>query len=164
MKRRTWIAWIVLVGAAGAAACSDADVAGNYTAQLTNRSDGCSLGLTTGENSSASFTVTQSGGDVTLQVKGLPGLLIASFLGSDTFTGGVDGNDVNLERKGNVKNTTGSCEYTFNAKIDASQDDDTMKGRIEYRAATNGTADCGSRKDCVTVQEFNATRPPPAAQ
>jgi hypothetical protein len=159
-----WIAWIVLVSAAGAAACSDANVAGNYTAQLTNRNDGCSLGLTAGDNSSASFIVTQSGSDVTLMVKDLPGLLIAGFLGSNTFTGGVDGNDVNLERKGTVKNTTGSCEYTFNAEIDASQDGDTMSGRVEYRAATNGTPDCGSRKDCVTVQDFNATRPPPAAQ
>lgn len=145
-----------------ASACSDANVAGNYSAQITNGSDSCSLGLTPGDTVMANFTVTQSGSDVTLMVKDLPGLLIAGFLGSNTFTGSVDGDDVNLERKGTVKATAMTCEYTYNAKIDAGQDGDAMSGRVEYRAATNGAADCGSRQGCVTVQEFNATRPPAA--
>jgi hypothetical protein len=145
-----------------ASACSDANVAGNYTAQLTNGSDGCSLGLTPGATSTASFTVTQSGSDVTLMVKDAAGFFIAVFLGSNTFTGSVDGDDVNLERKGTVPNTAMTCEFTYNAKINASQDGDAMSGRVEYRTATNGVADCGSRQGCVTVQEFNATRPPAA--
>jgi len=150
--------------AASTAACSDADVAGNYNAQLTNGADGCSLGLTTGQNATATFTVTQDGGDVSLTVDGLPGLFIAFQAGSAVLTGGVDGDDVSVERKGTVKQTAQSCEYTINVKIKASQDGDTMSGRVEYRAATNNDSTCGSHQGCLTVQEFNATRPPRAAQ
>jgi hypothetical protein len=149
----------------GAAACSDANVAGNYSAQITNRSDGCSLGLTSGQNLTASFTVTQDGSDVSLTVEGLvAGLFLASQVGSSTLTGSVDGNDIDVERKGNVMKTAGNCMYTINAVLKANQDGDNMSGRVEYRAATNGDPDCGTRQGCLTVQDFNASRPPPAAQ
>ena len=153
-----------MVMVASAAACSDADVAGSYNAQLTNGTDGCSLGLTKGENVAAMFRVTQDGGDVSLTVDGLPGLFIAIQTGSSVFTGGVDGDDVDVERKGTVTQTTQTCEYTINVQIKASQDGDTMSGRVEYRAATNNDATCGSHQGCLTVQEFNATRPPRGAQ
>jgi len=163
MERRIWIAWIAWIAlACAAAACSDANVAGNYTAQIRNGTDGCSIGFTSGETVSANFTVTQSGSDVTLAVQGVPGVFVAFVLGSSTFTGDVDGSDVNLEIKGVVQNTTGSCEYTYNAKIDASQDGDTMSGRVDYRAAVTDNPDCAAKKNCVSTQEFNATRPPPA--
>lgn len=157
MKRGTWIAWTVLVCAA---ACSDTNVAGNYSAQMTNRSDGCSLGLTTGENVMVEFTVTQSGSDVTLEVEGIPGLFVAAQVGSAVLTGEVDGDEIDLERQGTVTKTSMACEYTINARLRATQDADAMSGRVEYRAATNGHPDCGSRGTCLTVQDFNATRPP----
>jgi hypothetical protein len=146
----------------GAAACSDANVAGNYTAAITNRADNCSIGWTAGDQSTAPLTVTQSGGDVTLIVNGLPGLFVAGILGSNTFIGGVDGDDVDLELMGVARKMSGGCDFTFNGKVFASLDGDTLKGRVEYRAATNGNADCGTRQGCVSTQDFNATRPPPA--
>jgi hypothetical protein len=161
MERVIWIAWIALVGTA---ACSDANVAGNYTAAITNRNDGCSIGLDAGAQSTATFTVNQSGSDVTLVVNGIPGVLVAGLLGTNTFTGGVDGDSVSLKVTGTAPQTSGNCKFTFNGKVIATQDGDTMKGRVEYRAATNGDVDCGTRKDCVSTQDFNATRPPPAAQ
>ncbi len=145
-----------------AAACSDANVAGNYTAVITNGTDQCSIGWTAGTQSTATLTVTQSGSDVTLIVNGLPGLFVAGVLGTNTFAGDVDGDDVNLAVTGSAPKTSGNCEFTFNGKVIASQDGDTMAGRVEYRAATNGDADCASREKCVSTQEFNATRPPPA--
>ena len=158
MKGRIWIAWIAL---ACAAACSDANVAGNYNAQLTNRSDGCSLGLTPGSNAMASFSVLQSGSDVTLEVEGLAGLFLANHVGSAVLSGDVDGVEVDVGRDG-PKKTSGGCEFSINARLRATVDGDVMKGRVEYRAATNGHPDCGSRESCLTVQEFNATRPPAA--
>jgi hypothetical protein len=160
MERRVWIAWIALVCAAAAAACSDANVAGDYNAQITNGNDGCSLGLTPGTNAAADFTVTQSGSDVTLEVEGLAGLFLASQVGAAVLTGSVDGDELDVERQGTLKKTSMSCEYTVNARIQATLEGDAMRGRVEYRAATNGHADCGSRESCVTVQDFNATRPP----
>jgi hypothetical protein len=145
-----------------AAACSDANVAGNYTAVITNRADQCSIGWTAGDQATATLTVTQEGSDVTLIVNGLPGLFVAGVLGTNTFAGDVDGDDVNLEVTGNAIKTSGNCEFTFNGEVSASQDGDTMAGRVEYRAATNGNADCASRQSCVSTQEFTATRPQPA--
>lgn len=159
MKRGIWIAWVALVGAA---ACSDADVAGNYQAAITNRTDGCSIGWNVGESSTASFTVNQSGGDITFVVNPLAGVFVAGLLGTNTFTGSVDGNDISLKVTGTAPKTNGNCNYTYNGKVIATQDGDAMKGRVEYRTATNGDADCGSRKDCLSTQEFNATRPPPS--
>ena len=149
---------------AGAAACSDANVAGSYTAAITNRADGCSIGWNTGEQSTASMTVNQAGSDVTLVVNGLPGALVALVLGTNTFTGGVDGEDIDLKVVGTAPKTLGNCQFTFNGAVIASQDGDTMKGRVEYRAATNGHADCASRERCLSTQEFNATRPPPVTE
>lgn len=167
MKRRrsiARIAWIALALAlaGGAAACSDAYVAGNYNAQITNRSDGCSLGLIIGENDAADFTVTQSGSDVMVTIEGIPGFIFASQVGTAVLEGSVDGDELDVERQGTRPLTAGSCEYRINARISATIDGDSMKGRVEYRAATNGHADCGSREGCLSVQEFNATRPPPA--
>ena len=157
MKRGIWIAWVAIVGAA---ACGDTNVAGNYSAQITNGSDGCNLGLTAGDNVTVAFIVTQSGGDVSLEVGGLPGLFLSAQVGSAVLTGDVDGDSIALERQGTLSKTSGACEYKINAELEADQDGDTMSGRVEYRAATNNHAECGSRTGCVTVQDFNATRPP----
>jgi hypothetical protein len=159
MKRGIWIAWVALVGTA---ACSDADVAGNYQAGITNRADGCGIGWNVDESSTASFTVTQSGSDVTLVVNPLAGVFVAGLLGTNMFTGGVDGSDISVKVTGTAPKTSGNCSYTYNGKVIATQDGDDMKGRVEYRAATNGDADCASRKNCLSTQEFNATRPPAA--
>lgn len=160
MKRGIWVAWIVLV--AGAAACSDADVAGTYTASITNRTDGCSLGLTPGNNAAAMFDVTQSGSDIKLVVEGLAGIFISIQSGEAILDGNVDGNDISVEHKGTAPHTLMACTYMVDVRIKASQDGDAMQGRVEYRAATNNSPDCGTRQDCLTVQDFNATRPPPA--
>lgn len=162
MKRRIWIAWITL--ACAAAACGDANVAGNYTAAITNGADGCSIGWDVGEQANATFTVNQSGSDVTLLVTGGAVFFFSVLLGADTFTGSVDGDDVDASLIGTRSQTSGGCVFTLNAKISATQDGDAMNGRVEYRTATNGHADCGSRETCVSRQDFNATRPPPAAE
>ena len=158
MKRRLSIAWVALVCAA---ACSDANVAGNYTAAITNGADPCGIGWSPAEMSNATLTVTQSGSDVTMIVNGLPGLYVASILGTNTFIGDVDGSDVNLVATGNAPKTSGGCTYTFNGEVIANQEGDSLAGRVEYRAATNGHPDCGTRQSCVSQQEFNASRPPP---
>ncbi len=167
MKRRSSIARFAGIALALAlplaSACSDANVAGNYTAAITNRADGCSIGWTSGEQATATFSVMQSGSDVTLTVNGLASIFVAAQLGTSTFTGDVSGDELDLRVTGTLKKPpVGGCEFTFNGKVSASQDGDTMSGRVEYRAATNGHADCGSREGCLSVQEFNATRPPPA--
>lgn len=159
MTRFVW--WALLSSVLSAACGSDADVGGNYTAAITNRNDECSIGWTVGEQGNTQVTVSQTGRDVTLVVQGVPGILVANLLGTDTFTGNVDGSSIDLKVVGNAQKQTADCMYTFDGEIDASLDGDTLSGRVEYRAQTNGDASCGTREDCLSVQEFNATRPPP---
>jgi hypothetical protein len=144
-----------------AAACSDANVAGNYTAVITNGTDQCSIGWTAGTQSTATLAVMQEGSNVTLLVNGLSGVFVAGILGTNTFTGDVDGDEVNLAVTGSAQKASNNCEFTFNGKVIANQDGDRLEGRVEYRAATNGHADCASREKCVSTQDFTATRPPP---
>lgn len=144
------------------AACgSDADVAGNYTLALTSRNNGCSLpNWQVGAQSTATAMVTQRDGDVTMTLQGMPGIELASVIGTSTLSGSVDGEAVLLEAIGTSSRTTGGCVYTYNAEVDATQDGDKMAGRIEYRTATNGSIDCGSREACLSVQDFSGTRSP----
>lgn len=162
MKRLAWIvvAWIVF-GCVAAACGSDANVAGNYTVAITNGVNGCSIGnWDPGAQPTASAQITQAGSDVTLTVQGLAGIGVAALLGTNVMTGDVSGDNVLLEVAGTQGFTTGNCAYTFNSKLDADLSGDTLSGHIDYRAATNGGTDCGTREDCVSRQDFNATRPP----
>jgi hypothetical protein len=154
---------LVMIALAGTAACSDANVAGNYSAAITNKADGCSIGWVVGEKSmDVQFTVTQDGSSVTLAVNplSLPGVFIGGLTGSNMFKGQVDGEEVSLSISGTRPNTSGGCTWMYNAQIDASQDGDTMSGSVKYRAATNDDPSCGTRTGCVSTQEFNAIRAP----
>jgi hypothetical protein len=95
-------------------------------------------------------------------VNGLPGVLVAGILGTNTFTGDVSGEELDLRVVGTAPKTSGGCEFTFNGRVIANQDGDSMAGRVEYRAATNGHPDCGTREQCLSRQDFNASRPPAA--
>jgi hypothetical protein len=163
MRRGISIALVTLVGVlGGTAACGDSNVAGNYSAAITNGPDGCSIGWNAGEQTMATFTVTQSDGDITLTVTGFAAsVFVASLVGNGGFTGEVDGDSIEVVRNSTLTPTRiDNCEFTYNAKIIGDVDGDSMKGRVEYRAATNDHADCGSRTSCLSRQDFNASRPP----
>lgn len=145
-----------------AAACGgDTNVAGDYTIAITNRDNGCSIGnWTVGAQPIATATVMQEGSNVTLNVDGLAAVALVALLGTNQFQGKVDGDDVTLTATGTAAMNNGNCAYTYNSTVDASMDGDTLKGRIDYRAATNGGSDCGTRTDCRSFQDFNAVRSP----
>jgi hypothetical protein len=162
MKGRTWLVWIAL---ACAAACSDANVSGNYTVALTNGTDGCSMGWNVNQQVTTSFTVNQSDSNVDLMVNGvIESAFLGVWIGTNRFPGEVDGDDVDLDVIGTPTHRTGACEYTIDAELTASLDGDTLKGGVNYRAKTNDSGDCGSREGCVSKQSFNATRSPAAPQ
>ena len=147
------------------AACgggSDANVAGNYMLGITNRDNDCNfMGYQVGAQSSVMVAVTQDGSDVTATVSGGGGFLLALVVGSNVYTGDVDGDDVDLEIIGDIGFTMGNCAYTYNSEIHANASGDSLDGRIEYRAVTNNNSDCGSLTGCLTFQEFAGSRPPP---
>ena len=139
-----------------------ADVAGDYTIALTNRDNGCNLENYVEGNTSTNIPVvlSQEGGTATADVMGGAGVVLDLALGSHTYEGDVDGDDLFLELFGTRSQTQGNCTFTFNSEIDASISGDTLPGVINYKAATVGNPDCAPLEGCVTFQEFNGTRPP----
>jgi hypothetical protein len=150
------------------AACSGdpADVAGNYSINTTNGENGCAFqDWTVGQQqSNIPFTIVQDGGDITGTIDGVIGAFVELRLGSRVFQGSVDGNELSMTLFGTNSTTAGSCSYTINAEANANVAGDVMTGTIRYTAATNGSPECGTIENCVSVQEFNGSRPPePAA-
>lgn len=129
---------------------------------VTNRDNGCVLeNWTVGEQTMGiPVVVVQDGSRVTATVNGASGFVLDLALGSRIYSGDVDGDSLYLELFGTRGQQRGNCSFTFNSVIDAAVDDDTLTGRIEYRAATNANPDCAALEGCLTFQEFNGTRPP----
>lgn len=154
---------MLLIGLA--AGCGeDAEVAGTYSVALTNRTNGCMLpNFTVGDTAAnIGVVITQNESAVTLTVNGLAGIALIGLLGAskNTYTGAVDGNDVDVESLGTRSQISGNCTFTYNSRITGSIDGDALTGRIEYRAADNGNPDCTAISGCLTYQDFNGTRPP----
>ena len=155
---RTLLAIALFAGCAG----SPANVAGNYTVALTNRDNGCNFQNWTVGNMATgiSVTITQNGGAATANVTGGGGLILDGVLGGHTFTGNVDGDNIDLKNQGTKAMSMGNCTFTYNGEISGQLTNDTLSGRISYSAATNGNTDCATLQGCVSFQDFNGTRPP----
>jgi hypothetical protein len=154
---------LLVVMACALCACgSPANVAGNYSVNLTNKDNGCNFAnWTVGQMTSGiAITVTQSGGDVTATVGGLGGAFLTAVLGSASFTGTADGNAIDLKLFGTRSATMSGCAYTVNAHLTGGIAGDLLEGSIEYTPATNGSPDCGVLATCTNAQAFNGTRPP----
>ncbi len=148
-----------------ALACSSdspADAAGTYTLSLTVEQTACGIlaGQVGDSSSGVGMVVTQSGADVSGQVQGLGGLALALAMGTDTFTGKVSGDALDLAIDGTMAGSAGTCAFTRNARMQATLSGDVLTGTVTYTFATNRTADCGVRDTCKDVQRFNGTRPP----
>lgn len=141
---------------------SDANVEGNYTMAVTNGENGCTItNWTVGQqNTGIPVTIRQEGTEVSAEVMGAAGIGLGLLLGTNLFTGGVDGDDIDLKIIGSSQFRTGMCAYTFNADLRGSLDGDALSGDILYRAQTNDHADCAAIQGCVSVQKYNGTRPP----
>ena len=160
MKRLTVLgSFILLVGACGGG--SDADVAGTYQMQITNRDNGCNFAnYTVGDSGQATVVVTQTDSNVSATVMGGGGFALALVLGSNVYVGDVSGNDLDLKIEGTRAFNDGNCAFTYNSEIKGSLSGDSLMGKIEYRAVTNNNSDCATHTGCLTFQEFAGSRPP----
>ena len=159
MRKITLISAVVLV----MIGCeSTADVAGDFTINLTNRENGCAItdwveGSTT---TGITVTITQDGDQVTAMVSGLTATFLDLWLGSHTYQGTVSGSSLDLTLYGDNARSQGNCTYTINSTISATIDGDVLTGVIRYTAATNNNPDCGTLTGCSSRQDFNGSRPP----
>jgi len=156
---------LLLLLAMGTLACGGEDpawVAGDYTITVTNHENGCNFAswqegdTTTG----IGLTVTQAGDNVTGDVGGATGAWLDLTLGSSTYTGSVDGDQVTMTLFGTNANTVGECSYFINSTATATLSGDALEGAITYYPSTNGHPDCSTVTGCVSSQAFNGTRPP----
>jgi hypothetical protein len=153
---------LCLVVLAGGCGSDPANVEGQYTIDVTNRDNGCNLANWTVGNSAMNIgvTINQQGANATADVTGGTAVYLDLVLGSHTFSGTVDGADLDLVLAGTRAQTTGNCTYTYDATILATLTGDALAGRINYTPASNGHSDCASIDGCVTYQDFNGIRPP----
>lgn len=156
------LACVLFTCAIGCGGNSPVDVAGNYSVAVTNRDNGCMLANWTVGNSTPNIpvTITQSGANATATITGVVGLFVSAGLGSNVYTGTVDGASLDLELLGTRSQTMGNCTFTYNSAIAATLDGDVLEGRVEYRVAGNGNPDCTVFDNCLSYQDFNGTRPP----
>ena len=150
----------LLLGAFGCGS-DPVDAAGTYTIALTNQANECMLANWTEGDSTSNIEVviSQSGSSATADVGGLAGTYLDLILGSSSFNGEVDGDELNLLLIGTTEGTAPGCTYTVDAYLDAELDGDVLTGTITYRPnPIEGT--CGVLETCSNVQAFNGTRPP----
>jgi hypothetical protein len=145
------------------AACGGpANVAGTWTVDLTNRDNGCNLGnWTVGDTTNGIMVdITQASGDATANVNGVGGAALDLGVGGHTYTGPVNGEDIDLELFGTRPHSQGNCTYTYNSEILATLSGNSLSGEIHYTAATNNNPDCATIQGCLSVQEFAGVRAP----
>jgi hypothetical protein len=153
-----------LAATLGFAACSDdpVDLAGEYSASITLRDNGCNLaGWQVGSTSSAiPVSITQSGDTASASVGGLAALALELTLGGAIFTGSVSSNAFDLRVVGTQPRTTGNCTFTYDGELSGSLSGDSISGKLSFTTATNNNSDCTPIKACVSFQDFAASRPP----
>lgn len=153
-----------LVAMVASAACSEdpADISGNYSANLTARDNGCNLAnwQPGAMVTQIPVVITQTDAEARAEVGGLAGVALELALASRLFIGEVDGDSFRLEIIGTRPQTSGNCTFTYDATMSGSLSGDSLSGRVSYTTATNGNTDCAALRDCVSFQDFSASRPP----
>jgi hypothetical protein len=152
---------IALLVLAAACTSSPANVAGNYSVAVTNRTDMCGINwMVGGQATGVQVTITQSGGNATAIVMGGGGVGLDILLGVNALTGTVSGDNVDLRATGTATHMAGNCTYTLNGEIRGTLSGDALMGTIQYTGQGNGASACAGITGCVSSQDFSGTRPP----
>jgi hypothetical protein len=160
MKRLSFLVLGVLV----VAACGSGDpvdVEGTYTVNLTNRDNGCNFqNWTVGaQTTGVQVVITQNDVNAIADVQGIAGGYLDFAFGSSTFSGNVDGSDLDLFLAGTRPQTSGNCTYTYDGRIRATLVGDALNGSLTYSSNGNNNTDCAAIV-CDSVQDFSGSRPP----
>ena len=167
---RTPAALVSLALAAAPLGCGSSDnempldPSGMYSINLRNDMNGCSLeNWQEGAVSMVPLTITRSATDptaITGKLGGVAGVVAVLVIGTDTFTGKVKGNGVQLESLGSRRMMMGACESTGVIRLQGMLTGDVLTGLVSYSFNTNKDPACGVKNTCATLQSFNGTRPP----
>jgi hypothetical protein len=158
---------LVVSGAWLGIACSDdeefvtpTDVAGLYDLTVRNVSNGC--GFENWEDGATAtnigLRIEQDGSELTGQLQGLAGGIVALLIGTAEFTGTESRGDVTLQAYSGYVRQEGTCTYNLLVTLHGSLDGHVMSGTIDYTWATNDSPDCTGLEECVSQQSFDAIR------
>lgn len=151
---------LLLVLVVAACGTDPVDAEGTYSVGVTNRDDACMIGWTVGQqNSGVTVVITQSGDSAVADVQGGAGFYVSLVVGTNTFSGKVNGASLDLYAAGTHPKTTGNCTYTIDGRINATLTGDALQGTISYVANTNSNSDCAAVQ-CTSSQDFSGSRPP----
>ncbi len=141
--------------------CAPADVSGDYVVTVTSGSNACGLdGWTESDSAEVRMEIVQADADANATVTGLGGTVLNLWLGDNRFAGDVAGSSVQMTLIGTRSHSNGDCDFTINAELDATVDEQIIEGMIRYRPVTDGATSCGTLADCENTQTFVGTRPP----
>ena len=159
---KSLVVFALLATACPGCSSDPAQIAGDYTVGVTNRDNGCNFANWTagGMTANVGVKIAQSGSSVTADVTGGVGAVLDFAFGASSFTGTIDGEDLDLKLEGTRVQQSGTCTFTYNGEILATASGDILMGRINYTPATNGNSDCAAVAGCLTYQDFNGSRPP----
>jgi hypothetical protein len=151
---------LVLVGCGGSG--NVANVAGDYSINVTNGANGCNYPnwMQGTMASNIAFTITQNGASVTGVLGGAVAIYFDGLLGGHTFTGGVEGSTVQMTLYGKTVAQSGNCTYTVNATVTGTSNGNFLAGTIDYTDQGNGNPDCAAIQGCKSTQSFTGSRPP----
>jgi len=158
MKRLVFL----IAGVLAIAACGSdpADVEGTYTVGVTNREDACNFGWMVGQmNAGITVVITQNGEHANAEIQGFAGLAVGAAVGTNMFSGAVDGDTIDLVATGTNPKTSGNCTFTYDGRIEATATGNAIEGTIRYVANTNTASDCAAVQ-CESHQDFSGARPP----
>lgn len=157
------LAVLAASGCSGSSSSSSppADFTGVYSVSVTDETNGCNYGgWTVGKTAqNVELDVTQSGGNVTGQVKGLANVYFA-LLGIGPLNGTANGASAEMSATGTNSVKSGSCAYFVRATIDVTLTGDTVNGTVTYSNQTNGDPSCGALATCTSTQDIAGSRPP----
>lgn len=165
MQRRTSLV-LACLAICTTAACSSGDAlstsplvdaSGTWSGTVTNQSNSCPGDFKVGDTTSVVVSSTQDGSRVTLKLQGGVGTVVSIFLGSDTFAGQISGDQIDASLLGTTTSTSGSCQYTWTANLNAKVAGDAMNGTVTYKPNPK-SGDCSAIQSCSRVQSFSASR------
>jgi hypothetical protein len=153
--------WL-LVSCSSSSSGSPANVAGDYSVDVTDANNGCNLqGWTQGSSATdIPLQISQSGSSAQAQVTGLTGTYLETVIGTNDFSGSVAGETATLTAAGTRSFTVGGCTFTVNMTAALTFSGDTVQGTNTYAANTNHSPDCGAIETCTSVQNLSGSRPP----
>ncbi len=139
-----------------------ADIAGDYTVELTSGHNDCAtmdMNWTEGAVSEGvPFSITQDGVHISAETMGASAIAFLLLTGSIAFEGEIHASHFVLVNTGTKAYDYEGCGYTIDATVEGDLDGDTITGTLVYTPMIGDSPACEDYT-CRAEQTFTGTRP-----